>query len=374
MSRVALLRVVLIRFLVARVILVLVALACLIVIGCGNGFEVARLQTPATAAAGGVRASVQQVQLSNEIADDGLTADTAVVAELTLTNHGRSDYRLRPSSVRWRMALDPRAPGETRALAAAWSGVGAFSDESSDGGYHLKLDPVIVPPGETRSYWLVFPAYRFEGNDVPRRTTLSLPAPDGTPLELVLSDPSRGGDRWQAEPVSQTWRIGVQNHSLFGAHLHGVAVATAVSHASRVGPLNLDAGFVSRLLVQIDGTLASATSAFTGFGVQAHLSAPLLTGGTPESPRQMGLFFGGEASTLISVERDQSIPPHVYGVLGLEGGVELGFGTLRRAPTPFPLQTVGRPLPRLVTRIGYTHWWLDGGGASGYVTSFQLAW
>ena len=112
MSRVALLRVVLLRFLVARVILALVALACLIVLGCGNDFEVARLQTPATATAGGVRATVQQVQLSNEIADDGLTADTAVVAELTLTNQGRADYRLRPSSVRWgrrRAAWPPRS-------------------------------------------------------------------------------------------------------------------------------------------------------------------------------------------------------------------------------------------------------------------------
>jgi hypothetical protein len=374
MSRVALLRVVLLRFFVARVILVLVALACLIVVGCGNGFEVARLQTPATATAGGLGATVAQVQLSNEIADDGLTADTAVVAELTLTNQGTTPYRLRPSSIRWRMALDPSAPGQTRALASAWAGAGAFSDESSDGGYHLKFEPLSLAPGETRSYWVVFPAYRFEGNDVPRVTTLSLPAPDGGPLNLVLADPTRGLGRWQVEPVSQTWRIGVQNHSLFGPRLRAVAVATTISHTWRIGPVTLDAGFVSRLLVQLEGTLVSPTSAFTGFGVQAHLSAPLIAGGTPESPRQLGLFVGGEASNLISIQRDQSLPPHLYGVLGVEGGLELGFGAIRRAPTPFPLQDQGRPLPRLVTRLGYTHWWLDGGSASGYMTSAELAW
>lgn len=374
MSRVALLRVVLVHYLVGRVILILLALACLIVVGCGNGFELARLQTPATATSGGLQATVDQVQLSNEIADDGLTADTAVVAELKLTNHGTAPYRLLPSSVRWRMVVDPSAPGQTRDLAAAWAGEGAFRDESSDGGYHLKLDPVVVAPGETRAYWVVFPAYRFEGNDVPRLTTLSLPAPGGGHLDLALADPARGLGRWEMEPVTQTWRIGLQNHSLFGAHLRAAAVATTVSHASRLGPVTLEVGFLSRLLVQIDGTLASPTSAFTGFGLHAHLSAPLLAGGTPESPRQVGLFIGGEASSLISVQRDQSTPPHVYGVLGAEGGLEFGFGRLRRAPTPFPLQSMGRPTPRLVTRIGYTHWWLDGGGASGYVTSVQLAW
>lgn len=365
-------RLILVRVLV-RVGLFRLALTCLAA-GCGNGFEAARLETPASGTGGGVRATVKQVHLSNEIADDGLTADTAVVAELTLSNEGATPYQLRPNAVRFHMALDRSAPGETRALAPAWGGEGAFSDESSDGGYHLKLQPIVVAPGQTRTCWVVFPAYRFAGSEVPRRTTLSLPDAAGGRLELTLAEPARGLGQWQVAPVSQTWRIGVQNHTLFGQHLHGVAATTAISHASRVGPVTVDVGLISRLLLQIDGTLTSATSAFTGIGVNAHVAVPLWVGGTPESPRQVGVFAGGEASTLISIERDQSKPPHTYGVLGLEGGLEFGFGAIRRAPTPFPLQTQGTPMPRLVTRIGYTHWWLDGGCATGYVTSFQLAW
>ena len=229
MSGVPILRIVFVRFVLTRIALLLAALASLAVLavgGCGNGFEVARLDNPASATRDGVRATVHQVQLADEIADVGLTADTAVVAELTLTNNAADDFHLRPASVRWRMALDPSAPGETRALAPAWAGEGAFSDESSDGGYHLKLNPVVVPPGQTRSYWVVFPAYRFNGNDVPRLTTLSLPGPKGGQLELTLADPSHGLGRWQVEPVSSTWRIGIQNHSLSGRHLHGMAVAT----------------------------------------------------------------------------------------------------------------------------------------------------
>jgi len=363
-----------VRFVLTRIALFLATLAVLTVGGCGNGFEVARLDTPASTTRDGLRATVQQVQLADEIADVGLTADTAVVAELTLTNNGAGAYHLRPSSVAWRMALDPSAPGETRALAPAWAGEGAFSDESSDGGYHLKLNPVVVPPGETRSYWVVFPAYRFAGNDVPRLTTLSFPGPKGGPLELTLADPSRGLSRWQIEPVSGTWRIGLQNHSLSGRHLHGMAAATVISHASRIGRLTLDLGFVSRLLVQIDGSLTSPTSAFTGGGLQAHVSTPFWSGGTPESPRQIGIFAGGEASTLVSVERDASRAPQLYGVLGVEGGLELGFGAIQRAPTPFPLYGGRRPLPRLVTRIGYARWWVDGGVTGGLVTSAQLAW
>ena len=166
---------------------------------CGSGFEVVRLREPVTASRGGLRVHVRQLQISDDVASDGLSADSEIVAEVTVANLGNSDYVLRPSGLTWQMAIDARAPGETRSLPSAWGDEGQFDGADADGGYHLKWQPVVVSPGQTRSYWVVFPGYDFAGNNIPRRITLALPDPAGRPLELTLADPANGFARWEVE-------------------------------------------------------------------------------------------------------------------------------------------------------------------------------
>jgi hypothetical protein len=61
-------------------------------------------------------------------------------------------------------------------------------------------------------------------------------------------------------------------------------------------------------------------------------------------------------------------------VLAAEAGIEVDVGARRLAATPFPLSYTGRALPRWLFRIGYTHWWVAGGGSDGYTTSARLSW
>jgi len=344
--------------------------------GCGSGFEVARLRQPARAAGGGLRVDIRQLQISDDIAFDGLRDDSEVVAELTLTNGTSANYILRPSALSWLMAIDPRAPGETRSLPPAWADAGAFDGADGDGGYHLKLQQVGVPPGQTRSYWVVFRGYHFPGSNQPRRITLALPDPTGRRLELTLADPADGFARWDMPAPPAVWMLGIQTHAMFGG-LRAMATAGQVSRVARVGRWRWDLGFVSRLLVQIDGRLASSSSSFSGLGINAHVTVPLLAGGRPETPFEVGAFVGGEAQTLVAIQRDSETamkPPATYGGLAAELGLELGFGALRRAPTPFPLTPVGQPLPAWVTRIGYTQWWIGGRQSYGYTVSVRVAW
>lgn len=345
--------------------------------GCGSGFEVVRLREPVTAAGGGLRVQVRQLQISDDIASDGLRDDSEIVAELTVANDGNSDYVLRPPALSWLMAVDPRAPGETRSLPSAWADEGTFDGADSDGGYHLKLQPVVVPPGQTRSYWIVFRGYHFPGSNIPRRITLALPDPAGRRLELTLADPANGFSRWDVEAPPAVWMLGVQTHAMFGGYLRAMATAGQVSRMARIGRWRWDLGFVSRLLVQLDGALTSSTSAFSGLGINAHVTAPLWAGGRSETPVEVGVYAGGEGQLLVAIQRDgeaSTMPPSTYGSFGVELGLELGFGAVRRAATPFPLTPVGQPLPLLVSRIGYTHWWIGNGYSDGYTAGFRLAW
>lgn len=91
-------------------------------------------------------------------------------------------------------------------------------------------------------------------------------------------------------------------------NLKGVAGSTIISHASRIGRLTSDVGPLSQLLVQIEGTLASPTSGVAGIGINTHVSTPFWLGGTPESPRQAGVFLGGETQALVAVQSDMSKP------------------------------------------------------------------
>jgi hypothetical protein len=348
-----------------------------VTLGCGNGFEVARLHEPVTAAGGGLRVEVRQLQISDDVAGGGVGDQSEVVAELTLRNDGAAPFELRPASVSWLMYLDPRAPAATLSLPPSWAAPGAFADEDSDGGYHLKMQPVAIPPGQTQSYWVVFRGYHFEGSDVPRRIVLALPDPTGRRLELTLADPARGLARWDMDAPPSIWMIGIQNHTMFGSHLRAMAMATQVTRMARAGRLLWDVGFVSRLMVQINGGLTSSTSAFSGFGVNGHVTVPLFAGGRPDSPVTVGAFAGGEAQLLLAVQRDEEVgmtPPASYQGLAAELGLEWGFGAVRRAATPFPLSPAGRPMPAFATRLGYTHWWIGGGQSDGYTASFRVAW
>ena len=68
-------------------------------------------------------------------------------------------------------------------------------------------------------------------------------------------------------------------------------------------------------------------------------------------------------------------PPSVYGAILAEAGIQLDVGALRFAGTPFPLAPLGRlPLPRWSIRLGYTHAWIGGAQADGYVSSLRLTW
>ena len=47
---------------------------------CGSGFEVVRLREPVTASRGGLRVQVRQLQISDDVASDGLSDDSEIVA------------------------------------------------------------------------------------------------------------------------------------------------------------------------------------------------------------------------------------------------------------------------------------------------------
>lgn len=355
----------------------LATLALPVLVGaCGTGFEVARLTEPAVARAGAVRIEARQLHVSDDLAGEGVGHESEIVTELAISNEGPTAFELKPGALSLRMALDRRAPEKTFTLSPAWAGEGAFADQQGDGGYHLLFQPVLVPPGTTRLAWIVFRAYAFEGSDVPRRVSLAV---GGTPernTELTLADPALGGLRWEVKPVASVWMLGLQNHAFFGGHLEGSATALAITRRATAGRFHWDFGFASRLLVQVDGRLESQTSAFSGLGVNAHLAYPVWFGGSPASPRQLAVVGGGELGVLIAVQRELRTgeTPPSYGVIAGELGLELGFGALRRAPTPFPFSPRGRPLPRFVTRAAYTHWRIGDGGTNGYTVGFRLAW
>jgi hypothetical protein len=172
--------------------------------------------------------------------------------------------------------------------------------------------------------------------------------------------------------------LGIENTSLLGGRTKAMGVATELTLFRPLGRLLLDTSLSSLLLVQSQGSLTSPTSSFAGTGVNAHLALPVVTWGPPLDPRRFGLYAGGQAQLLISVDppppSGQAPSPHVYGAFAAEGGLELEVGALQPARTPFPLTAVGPALPRWFLRAGYTHWWIGGGGADGYTSSVRLVW
>ena len=348
----------------------------LVVAGCGATYRQVRPSEPIGAAAGSLRVDVQRVFLTDATIEDGVADGTALVVELAVANDGPRPYSLKPTALWCLMQVDARKPTETRLLPPSANGNGAFPGAPPEG---ADLSQIDVAPGETRSFWVLFRGYQFAGSELPRRITLTMPDAEGRALELVLADPARGDLRWEVPPTRSAWYLGVQDSSLYGSYAQANTISTRISRLARAGRFLWDAGLLSTLMVQVQGSLRSASSSFMGTGLEAHLCLPMFSWGDPMQPVRLGPYLGGQIQTLIAIEptpkQAMPSPPPIYGQGGPEAGLELDVGALRNAATPFPLSPAGRnPLPRWLVRVGYTHSWIGHGTADGYITSVRLTW
>lgn len=353
----------------------LVALAPLLVAGCGQSFLATRPTEPVTIAGAGVSAALERVFVTDGMRANGLDDEARLVVELRVRNEGAAPRRISPGAFSCAMELDARRPEQTRALLAAGGGEGTFPGRLPDEG--SVLAGVTVPPGEDRLVWAIFEAYRFEGSGLARRVTLTIPVEGGRALALVIADPARGGLRWESRPPRGAFVVGLRSGSLVGGGLRGMTTSTELTWMWRAGPLRLDAGILSTVLVATRGPLVSETSVFTGSGLTAHVLAPLFSWGPEQSPRQLGLYGGGAASFLIELPKrtpDEKAPLHTYGLYHAEAGVEIAGGVLHPAATPFPLSEAGRQLPRWAIRAGYVQSWAGGVTAGGYATTLRFVW
>ena len=350
--------------------------ASMTVLACGTAFVPLRVSDAVTGTADGLRADVKGVWLTDELPAEGSAENSALVVELELGNDGAEPVSVSPVSFTCLMEIDADHPSETLSLLPGGGAEGPFPGEVP--GERSVLAPIVIPPGQTRSFWALFRGYRFPASEVPRRIILRIPRPDARPLELTLADPARGRLRWTLAPPSGGWTVGFLNTSLFSDHLHATMVSTQVSRLRRSGRLLWEIGLFSSVLVQTHGVLSSSTSSFAGSGLAARVSTPLALWGTARDPRELGFYAGGTALVLLETQvpqpADNPSTPTFYGALTAEVGLELDMGAVHLAATPFPLSQVGRALPRWSARIGYTHWWLAGGGSDGFISGLRLAW
>ena len=357
----------------------LLATLALSAVACGAAsYREVRPSEPLAAAAGGLRVSAERVFLTDDTIDNGVGDGTALVVELQLANTGPRPYDLAPTALWCLLQLDARRPDLTRLLPPSVNGEGPFPGALPEGGGDLH--PIEVAAGQRRSFWILFRGYRFDGSAVPRRITLTLPDADGRTFELVLADPAEGLLRWEVPPTRSTWTVGIQSGSFYGNYVQAMSFSESVSRQASAGRFLWDAGLVSSVMVQVEGKLRSATSSFTGLGLDAHLTLPLFRWGEPTNPVRLGPYLGGQIQTLIEIQPTQkntAMPqiPAIYGQGGPEIGLDLDVGALRNAATPFPLTPVGaNPLPRWSARVGYTHTWIGHGTADGYFTGARFAW
>ncbi|HEY6476575.1 MAG TPA: hypothetical protein VI456_08315 [Polyangia bacterium] len=338
------------------------------------------LSEPAAAAGGRLDVQVHRVLLTDDTIENGVRDGMGLVVELAVTNHDTIPYGLPPTGLWCLMQVDARRPAETRLLPPSVNGDGAFPGALPEGA-DLKL--IGIAPGQTRAFWVLFRGYQFNGSDVPRRITLTMPDAEGHSLEVVLADPARGDLRWNVPPTRSIWTFGVQGGDLYGSYVQAMTFSERLSRLATAGRFLWDVGLVSTTLVQVEGRLRSQSSSFTGIGVDAHLTLPLWRWGDPTQPVRLGPYLGGQIQTLIAIQPTPKqtsgspppAPPPAYGQGGPEVGLEFDIGALRNAATPFPLSPVGdNPLPRWSFRVGYTHAWIGHGTADGYVTSARFAW
>jgi hypothetical protein len=345
--------------------------------GCGPTYLAVRPSEPLAADAGRVHADLTRLWLTDDARTRGLAEDVDLVIELRVRNDDARPRTISPGSFSCWMVLDPRRPDQTLSLLAGGGGEGAFRGEPPGEG--SLLVPVTIPAGQSRDVWVIFHGYRFEGSDRPRRVTLTVPLDDGA-LTLDLADPARGALRWEAPALRKGVVVGIRNVSLLGGGLHATVPGWEFAIAWRRGPLMWDVGLASSVLVQTQGPLESVTSTLTGTGLVAHLTAPLLSWGAPEDPRQLGVFVGGSASFLVELltpaaatENNMNmIGPHTYGFATVEAGLELDLGALSFAATPFPLTPDRRALPRWTLRLGYVQGWAGGATGGGLLTNLRF--
>jgi len=318
-----------------------------------------------------------RVWLTDTVLGSGMDEDTALAVEIGVTNGAREPYTLSAASLSCLMELSADRPGETLSLVPAGGGEGDVpTDLALD---DLKLGSATIPPGETRHYWAVFRGYRYDGSDVPRKITVALPDARGRRVQLVIADPARGQLRWEVKPPPRVTMVGIQNVSLYARGLTLTGMAATLSYVGHAGPIVWDAGLASRLLIEPQGGLTSPTSTFTGLGVNGH-AAWLFTGwGAWQDPTRAGVYVGGEATALVAIMRPTpagEMPPKpiAYGALSVEGGLQIDFGALRPAASPFPLSWAGPAPPRWSLRAGYTHWFAGGLNSGGLVVSARLTW
>ena len=310
------------------------------------------------------------VQVSNDVIAMGLTENSTLGVVLDITNVGTEPYTLNPASVSCWLELSPDLPGQTLSLKPAGGGLGP-----SPGGRRNEL--VMIPPGQTRAAWVRFSAYRYEGSDVPRRITISLPDARGRRVQLVIADPARPTLRWEMPPIPLSGTLGFQTTTLSGSALDARATAVQLSNVWRTGPLLWDAGVGLRLLVERQGQLMSSTSGFSGAAWHAHVTVPVVNWGSWQNPRLLGLYGGGEVQWLSAIRpagsNERTSAGWSYGVLAAEGGIEMDFGTQLPVASPFPITPSGRPMPGWTARVGYTHWWFPGGSSGGYTFGVRLS-
>lgn len=274
------------------------------------------------------------------------------------------------------LSLDDRHPQDTY----AWSPIGAGEGPANPDALTVvpAIPTITVAPGQTTRAWVLFLGYRFEGSETPRRVTLNAPGPDGQVIRVTLADPAHGALRWRLPAQRAQMMIGFQNNTYFGGAFQGLVPLTTFARVGRLGPLLWDVGLVSGVAIQQQGALVSATSAFQVLGVAAHLTAPLVTWGRGREQRRLSLYGGGAAAAWIEVLRPDDMKagrvPSSMGVFTVDGGLQLEFGRLAPASTPFPLDPQGAvQLPRWSIALGYTHAWMDPGSAGGLVSAFRLA-
>jgi len=353
-----------------------VAMLGVVASACGTTVIAAHATERMAARGGATGVEVASVRLTDDVRGAGIGDGSALVVELRLTNDGARPRTFVATSFACLMEVDRRRPRETLSLPPGGGAEGTFPDDAPIDG--SPFAPLTIAPGETRDFWVLFHGYRFANSEVPRRITLRIPADDhgAGAVELTLADPARGRMRWEVPPEPGQLTAGFQNTSLLGGDLRGTAVSTLLSWQSRHGRLLTDVGLASTLFVQSAGPLASATSSFLGTGLAAHLTLPLLTWGTPEAPRTIGVFAGGMLLALTEIQSPAASnrAPNVYGALVAEAGLELHVGRVPLAATPFPLSPAGPALPRFSVRLGYAEWLIGGHSAGGYTTSLRLAW
>jgi hypothetical protein len=343
---------------------------------CGPDYLTVRPTEPLVASAKGVTAEVTKLWLTEDVRDNGLDEGSRLVVGLRLRNDGPVARRVSPGSFSCAMHLDPSRPGEARALLPGGGGEGEFPGELPDEG--TLLTTVVVPPGQSREVWAIFEGYGFDGSEVPRRVTLTVPVEGMPPLVLTLADPARGALRWQAPPATKATVIGLKNVTLLAPGMGGPAPTTEITLLRRKGPILWDVGILSFIFAETQGhRLVSETSVFAGSGLTGHVTLPLLTWGSSLEPRQLGVYAGGSASFVVEQLRPpipEMARPHIYGFLQAEGGAELDIGALRLARTPFPLSLEGRALPRWAVRIGYIQTWAGGATSGGFTTGVRFTW